>query len=631
MTRTSTNFRLAGSSTRRIRSRLLLLMLLLMGAGCTNDRYRHYEKPPGDGDVIANTSMNLDPRLLGALENHQGSEHIRINQLGYLPLAEKRFGFVVENDLERESSFTVVDRRGRSVYTGKTDVAQPHPLSGELLKVGSFTDLKTHGEGYRILIDEHRSYPFDIKDEVFGQAFIGSAKSFTLQRASMALTAKVAGIYARPASHLDTEVIIHPSTKPADPALVGRAVSSPGGWYDAGDFNKYIVNAAISSAQLMALSELHPNLLSDGEMTIPESGNGVSDLLDEVRYELEWMLTMQDSDGGVFHKLTTLKFEAMILAEQARATRYIVGKGTAATLDFAAAMAQAARVYRDIDPGFALDVLSASEGAWNWALANPAVIFKNPIDVKTGAYADEDFDHEFFWAASELFTTTGDEAYLTYVNRYYTPVQMRTGESWRLYLPNLGAYSLLHHAVVLPSDLEKKLLTQLDQTSKTILQGMEQSPYSTGIGSVGLGSFEWGSNSDVLNALIVLANARSLQTDAEVKGTYLQAIVTGIDYIYGRNGLGMSFVTGYGSKTPMRPHHRQSSADNIVEPVPGLLSGGPNPKMQDKKWVTYRYSEPMRSWEDAESSYSANEVCLNWNAPLVYVLGYVEANKHALR
>ena len=599
--------------------RLIIITSSVLVCACTQP-YQSSTVLPGTTSLQENASQ-LDPRLKGRFNKSEGAGSIRLNQLGYLPAAAKQFVYVVPSQGTPAKSFSVINSSGAIVHTGMTSISVFHPLSGEYLQTGDFSSLQQAGDDFTILVGNERSYPFAIDEDVYRQAYIGSAKSYTLQRASMELTPDVAGIFSRPKAHPDTEVEIHPSAKPQNAQLIGQNVSSPGGWYDAGDFNKYIINAAIASSQMMGLHELLPNVMDDSEMAIPESGNQVSDLLDEVRYELEWMLTMQDRDGGVFHKLTTLDFEKMILAVNATNKRYIVGKGTAATLDFAATMAQAARVYRDVDPQFAEDALAAAEGAWKWAKSNPDVAFKNPPDVKTGEYGDSDFQHEFFWAAAELLTATGDESYLAAVEQYYTPVAMRIGESWRLYLPNLGAYSLLHHAPVLPEALKNKLRGQLIKTATNIMQGLNQSPYSTSVDV-----FEWGSNSDVLNSLIVLANAHQLTEDRK----YLAAMVKGLDYIYGRNGLGYSYVTGYGDKTPMKPHHRQSSADDILEPVPGLLSGGPNPKMQDRDWVDYQYSEPMRAWEDVEPSYSANEVCLNWNAPLVYVHGYIEMNKNKL-
>src|SRR5690606_4601775 len=139
--------------------------------------------------------------------------------------------------------------------------------------------------------------------------------------------------------HPDTEVEVHASAASADrPA--GTVISAPRGWYDAGDYNKYIVNSGISTWTLLAALEHFPTFWRQRDVNIPESGDAVPDLLDEARWNLLWMLDMQDpADGGVYHKLTTLRFGGMEMPERDTARRYVVQKTTAATLDFAAVMA----------------------------------------------------------------------------------------------------------------------------------------------------------------------------------------------------------------------------------------------------------------------------------------------------
>ena len=131
--------------------------------------------------------------------------------------------------------------------------------------------------------------------------------------------------------------------------------------------------------------------------------------------------------------------------------------------------------------------------------------------------------------------------------------------------------------------------------------------------------FNWGSNSNAANQGILLINAYMLSKDKR----YLTYSISNIDYILGRNATGYSFVTGFGSKSPMFIHHRQSAADGITEPIPGLLAGGPNPGKQDN--CAYEFSEPETAYTDVECSYASNEIAINWNAPLVYLLHAVEA------
>jgi endoglucanase len=130
--------------------------------------------------------------------------------------------------------------------------------------------------------------------------------------------------------------------------------------------------------------------------------------------------------------------------------------------------------------------------------------------------------------------------------------------------------------------------------------------------------FGWGSNATLLNQAMVLAGAPRL--DARVD--YLHGAQSALDYVLGRNGPGMSFVTGFGTRAPQHPHHRPSEADGVAAPVPGMLVGGPNPAQQDARdCQAARYPSPLPalSYLDHVCSYASNEIAINWNAPLVYV------------
>ena len=134
--------------------------------------------------------------------------------------------------------------------------------------------------------------------------------------------------------------------------------------------------------------------------------------------------------------------------------------------------------------------------------------------------------------------------------------------------------------------------------------------------------FNWGSNSNAANQGILLVKAYLISGDKK----YIHHALSNVDYILGRNATGYCFVTGLGSKPPMNPHHRQSVSDGIVEPVPGLLVGGPNPGMQDK--CVYQFKEPETAYLDQSCSYASNEIAINWNAPLVYLTNAIEALKY---
>jgi endoglucanase len=362
-----------------------------------------------------------------------------------------------------------------------------------------------------------------------------------------------------------------------------------------------------------------PDAIPGDRLNIPESGNGIPDLLDEIRYELDWIISMQDEDGGVYHKLTALNFGGFIMPEAYDLDRYIIGKGTFSSLTFAAVMAQAARIYAERDPEFASAALMAAERAWEWAVANPNVFYKNPEDVVTGQYGDNDSSDDFYWAAAELLISTGKAKYLESLAENPQPYKHQITNSWMFFTRNMGFHTLLINsekfkdllAVELSFYLKKQHLALADE----ILEKMESIPYG-----ISIDHFEWGSNSDVLNQAMILSIAHHLTGDQK----YLDGAIRNTDYIFGKNATGFSFLTGFGSKQVMNPHHRPSGADGVEFPVPGFILGGPNKDKQDAREVEYASEFPAKSFEDVEASYASNEVCLNWNAPAVFVLGYLQ-------
>ncbi len=527
--------------------------------------------------------------------------NIRFNQVGYYPGALKEFVVVDYEAL----SFQILNDKGRSVFEGELIQKGSWDASGEKVLLGEFTALTRAGTFQIKLNTGITSAPFRIAPGVYQEALNASIKSFYFQRASLAIEEPYGGIYQRASGHPDERCFFHSSSGRTEGYL-----SSPGGWYDAGDYGKYVVNAALTVGQMLNLVELLPRAVPGDALNIPESGNDIPDLLDEIRYELDWLATMQDEDGGVYHKLTALNFGGFIMPGEYKLDRYIIGKGTTSSLSFAAVMAQASRAYSEIAPDFAARCLEASEQAWNWATENSDVPYRNPEDVFTGEYGDDQFSDDFYWAASELYVSTGKEDYLQALKKYDQPYKHQITNSWKFFVRNMGFHTLLIHGK-LSEELSQKHLSLSDK----ILANMEAIPYG-----ISLDHFEWGSNSDVLNQAMILCIAHHLSGEQK----YLDGAIRNTDYIFGKNATGYSFLTGFGYKQVMNPHHRPSGADNIDEPVPGFILGGPNKDKQDRAEVEYTSDYPAKSFMDVEPSFASNEVCLNWNAPAVFVLGYLE-------
>ena len=534
------------------------------------------------------------------------SDQIRLNQVGYYPSSVKEF---ILTDLSG-TGFDIVNAKEEVVLSGLLIDRGTWSTSGEKVMLGDFTALNIPGT-YHVVVDgKTSSYPFEIKNNIYEPALHAAIKSYYFQRASMSIEETYGGVYKRAAGHPDDTCIYHPSSGRSEGAL-----SAPGGWYDAGDYGKYIVNASLSVGEMLLLLEQFPDAISDGDLHIPESGNGISDLWDELRYELDWILSMQDTDGGVYFKLTALGFGGFIMPEAYDLDRYIIGKATASTLDFAAVLAQASRLYKEIDPEWSAKALDASEKAWDWAEDNNNIAFQNPEDVSTGQYGDTEFSDDFFWAASELFLATKKEHYKKAMAEFNQDYQHQLADSWMHFVRNVGFHSLLENKDALEPEMAASLTTGHLALADEILQKISDHPYH-----IALDNFVWGSNSDILNQALILCVAHRISGEEK----YLQGAEQITDYIFGKNATGYSFMTGFGTKKAMFPHHRPSGADGIADPVPGFIIGGPNNDRQDAHEVTYSSAFAAKAFMDVEPSFASNEVCINWNAPAVYVLGYLQ-------
>ncbi len=547
---------------------------------------------------------------------------VLLNQVGYKPGAGK---YAAVADAGTTTDFTVV-KGGTKEVVLKGTLSEPvtSVFSGITTRLADLSVLHDKGV-YELVYGNERSHPFTIAGNVFTNVSKAAIKSFYYQRVSVPLAPVHAGKWSRAAGHPDDAVLVHASAANAS-RPEGTVISSPGGWYDAGDYNKYIVNSGITTGTLLAAYENFSAYYDTLYLNIPESGNGIPDLLNEVLCNLRWMLTMQDpADGGVYHKCTNAKFDGKVMPGVTKDIRYVVQKSTAATLDFTAVMAQASRVYakfRDKLPGLADSCLQAAKAAWQWSLNNPSVLYNQEEmnrryapPVSTGAYGDRNVKDEWFWAAVELSVTTGGATYLE-----AEPVNVNVSmsvPSWNS-VAMMGVYTALtHRSVFEGAGLNTgKLMQEMLEYADGLIRGGNKA-FKTVMGQSAR-DFVWGSNAVAMNQGMLLVKAFLLTKDRK----YLDGAASNLDYVLGRNATGYSFVTGYGSRTPMHIHHRPSEADGIAEPIPGFLAGGPNPGQQDK--CNYAFSDPERSYVDDYCSYASNEIAINWNAPLVYVVGAVD-------
>jgi endoglucanase len=570
--------------------------------------------------------------LAGLMSVAQTTDAIRVNQVGFYPNSPK-IAIVTDSSA---TEFSVVNASTKQVvFTGTIEKMGVWEYSDEFAGKADFSKLTQEGKYFISVKGVGNSYPFEIASQVGLNIGKASLRFFYYQRACIDLPEQYAGKWARSAGHVqqDANAVVHASAATTE-RPEGTKFYSGRGWYDAGDYNKYIVNSGISTYTLMALYEGYPKFFDTLKLNIPESNNNIPDLLDEVLWNLRWMLTMQDKDGGVYHKLTNTNFDGSVEPSKATNTRYAIMKTTAASLDFSAVMAVAYRVYRKFDKKFADSCLKASVQAYAWAQKNNKVIYNqggmnqkfNP-DINTGAYDDANVSDEFQWAAIELFIATGKLRYMDDANIEFTIRNSFDTPTWAA-VNTLGLYSLIQNRDFLPEDFAPTLELVKDKVvsmaSKMQKYQASKSEFGIVMGERG-GNFNWGSNSTAANQGMMMMIAYRLTGETD----YLNAAISNLDYLLGRNGTGYCYVTGFGSKPTMNPHHRPSESDDNVDPVPGMLAGGPNPGQEDARDCAGKYTTnlPAKSYIDVQCSYATNEVAINWNAPLAYLILSIEATK----
>ena len=573
------------------------------------------------------TALGLMTMAMPSMIWAQNPNPIRVNQVGYAPQDSKTA--VVEQDGWAKKYTLVNEASGKRVWKGKAVRTTTSPWSGKERVVLDFSSVATPGT---YLLSNGR----DVQRVVIAQnplreLSVASIKSFYLQRSGQVIESQFAGPYARPMGHPDMQVMVHPSaaseTRPA-----GTLLESPGGWYDAGDYNKYIVNSAFSVAMMMDAYEMNRAYFDRLKVVIPESANQTADLLDEIAYNLRWMQTMQDpADGGVYHKLTTPNFEAFIKPADCKQQRYVVMKSTAAALDFAATMAKAYRIYAQLPEykEWAEGALQQAKAAYQWAERNPRVLYQQEAmnkefdpDVVTGTYGDGNVQDERLWAEVELFLSTGDMRYLQGLMQNPDALKF-SNPSWAN-VTGLAFYSavaaLRNNNMPYANEVENLLKGQILQTANEYMASMENSCFDAPCGNSPR-DFGWGCNGEqVCGKGVILLYAHALTGDAR----YLSGAHKVADYLLGRNATGYCYVTGFGTFSPQHPHHRLSASDGIEAPLPGFLVGGPNPGWQDGL-KNYPSKQPDESYLDVEESYASNEIAINWNAALVAFIGWLDA------
>jgi len=567
-----------------------------------------------------------------------GSPSVAVNQLGYLPRSVK-IG-IVQSKASAPLDWQVLDAAGNAVGSGKTEVGGRDRDSGDALHRADFSALITAGKGYRLVVEGAPSYPFSIDARVYRSLELSSLNFFYQMRSGTPIEIPWAGQWQwthGPGHMSDAQVGCVDDC--------GYTLNVLGGWYDAGDHGKYVVNGGISAWTLLNLFERAKYLgavenLNDGTLAIPEAQNGVPDVLDEARWEIEFLLRMQvpaghEKAGMAHHKIHDSVWSTLgRVPPEVATSRFLFPPSTAATLNLAAVAAQAARIWRGIDAAFAERCRLAAIRAWNAAQKFPAVFAPQYANMGGGPYDDADVSDELYWAAAELFITLGSPDLLELLrgSPHHGAFPSRTGHehvghytamTWQA-TAALGAISLAVVPHALPNDDEmQQIRAAIVRAADDYLGLIAGQGYRVPIRAGENGHYPWGSNSLVANNAIVMALAHDF-TRAQ---KYVTGVVQAADYLLGRNPLVFSYVSGFGENSLSNPHHRfwaHQKQSTFPHPPPGALAGGPNSRLQDPTSHRLGSCPPQRCYVDHVDAWSVNEVAINWNAPLAWVAAFLD-------
>jgi len=476
---------------------------------------------------------------------------IRLNTLGYLPDATKRATVAAPC-----THFEVVRvSTGVRAFEGRISGPATNVDTRELLYAADFSSLNEEGV-YRVQVPGvGASAPFRIATDVYRGAFGTVSRGMYLWRCGC----RVSGALGE---NRFTHEACH--TNDASLRFVGEGdgrKNGVGGWHDAGDYNKYVVNAGVTVGCLFRAWEDFGPAIRRVALDLPEQGGPLPEFLEELRWELDWLLTMQAPDGSVYHKLSTPDFGGFQLPEDERQTRYFAPWSSAATADFVAMTALASRQFRPYDPDYAERCLAAAQKSHAFLQSHPD---NHPADLSgftTGGYQTRDADDRL-WAAAELWETSGDPKVLAELEGRIRLLRelVDTDFDWGN-VANLGLITYVFSArlgrdVALIAEIRSNLVTVADGIVETRSQHGYERPLGT--------RYYWGCNGSVARQVIVLRAAWRVEPN------------------------------------------RRSGADDVLDPWPGYLVGGPN--------------RGALSWEDVQANYRVNEIAINWNAALIYAL-----------
>ncbi len=564
---------------------------------------------------------------------------VHVNQLGYQPEAKKIaivVGGGVSFDVVNIDNATIAFSGNITTTSNRTD-----SLSGDVCCYADFTELTECGR-YQLLVNGAggvcaASYPFEIGENVYESVSGALLKTLYYQRCGTALTEPYAEGFTHGLCHSsDDTYILHESviTDESGTKILSLenavAMETYGGWHEAGDFSKNVNTASSAISSLIFSYLLFPDAYGE-DSNIPESGNGIPDVLDEARYGLEWLLTMQFDDGGISFNCFPWEHPALLMPETVDIHYYVWPAAADSTGHGTACLALASRVFAEYDPEFAQKCLDAALKGWEWLEAHPQndssinLLPSNGYGNIIGNYFTP--IDERLYAAVQVYLATGDESLSDTIKNLAQEVFSYRVSGYlgfgRSYAGGWVAASLATNDT--ENEVTKFVYNLVSQEFLKDAKIAWNNYISSGY-NVPITNFQWISNGEILGAAMMMIIAERLDETVD----YSSAIQSFYDYILGKNALSVCFVTGYGSNSVKNIHHSQSEADGKEGPLPGYVAFGPFNYEGVLKYHSAISSilpsniPQMKCYLDDNRFYRFNEIEIDTNGFAVFVSAYFQ-------
>ncbi len=544
------------------------------------------------------SAVHLDSILFRRSKPNTGAA---VNQLGYVPNSFKSAVF----SSDPGNYFTVFNAKDdQPAFYGIVGNGREDQRYGEYNYIGDFSALKEEGIYYVMSETGVGSYTFTISSDPYRSLYKDVLRFITLQRCGCDLPEDFGGIYGHEACHTaEANRTVH----------LEEYVDVSGGWHDAGDYGRYMQTSVKAAAPLLLSYLINRETIDDASL---EAGNGIPDVLDELRWGLDWMLKMQTPGGPVYNKVTTKLFAGLIRPEEDKENLYALAPWTLTTAGFAGAAALGSLAFAEYDPAYSEKLAAAAELSGEFLLGHgPDAPYSNPSEFATGDYTDQDESDERLFAFASLYLLTGKKAYYDAGKNVYENSSFSSMATNDLY--DYGRFVFIE--ALQPGDpFREQLLNELIGEAENDISFLAENNYPCP-----LRSFNWGSNQIICDRIFVQESAWHFTG----KERYRMYASHELNYLLGENTFRSTFVTGYGDAYPQNIHHRIAMISG--ETIRGAMVGGVAQYLTE--WTEgLRLSEDTpvgKRYIDNSDNYATSEVAIGYNGCLYLALSFFVKGK----